>query len=272
MDLVDHPTSNMAANPITELLPQEVLELVIDFLHDDRASLQAFCLTSWAFVPSCRKYLHDTVVVRSMERSHHALRQFHAFAITCPHLLEYIKSFSFVNEWYLHSDLSQVLHLLPALREFKLDYRCTSNPELISALTPTISSNQLTHLHLGHIREFPVSLLGFCRVLRSLSLLSVHMVGFAEEMTRVLDPQQGNPRPQLHSLHLTLSPYTCLQITAWLLHHNCTFDISQLERFSTIVDDIEEYEPIFRVIESTATSLQYLEFEPPLDCASLLHL
>lgn len=44
-------------------LPPETIENIIDHLHDDRETLESFCLVSKLFVPRTRKYLFEVITI-----------------------------------------------------------------------------------------------------------------------------------------------------------------------------------------------------------------
>lgn len=46
-------------------LPPEIIEQIIDHLHDDRETLKSFCLVSKLFVPRTQKYLFEDITINN---------------------------------------------------------------------------------------------------------------------------------------------------------------------------------------------------------------
>ncbi|RPD55216.1 hypothetical protein L226DRAFT_470677, partial [Lentinus tigrinus ALCF2SS1-7] len=81
--------------PHTLRLPAEVTDTILDYLHDDRATLRTCCLVARTWLPSCRYHLFSEVVVRSAEHPL-SLANFLEFLPTSQDIASYIRTLKVV--------------------------------------------------------------------------------------------------------------------------------------------------------------------------------
>ena len=82
------------ANPQTDaLLPPELIDQVIDYLHDDKQTLRSCSLLCRLFVPSARFHLFRTVVIKK-DRDH----AMSVLASMAPDLVLYIRNLTLEND------------------------------------------------------------------------------------------------------------------------------------------------------------------------------
>ncbi|KAF8529406.1 hypothetical protein JB92DRAFT_2696447, partial [Gautieria morchelliformis] len=70
------------------MLPGELIDQVIDHLHDDSPSLRACCITCRAWAPSARFHIFHDIIVPSAKRAN-ALA---AILETSPHISPLVRS------------------------------------------------------------------------------------------------------------------------------------------------------------------------------------
>ena len=108
----------MAHTKATLRFPQEITDIIIDYLHHDVPSLQACALVSRAWLPSSRFHLFRSYTINP-SRFEGAYR----IITTTPDVATYIEQLSLVGQKYRDftvGELEVLLHALPHLRRLSL--------------------------------------------------------------------------------------------------------------------------------------------------------
>ncbi|EMD35552.1 hypothetical protein CERSUDRAFT_96665 [Gelatoporia subvermispora B] len=97
-------------SPNHPILAPELMDMIIDFLHDDPVALKNCSLTCTSWVPTCRLHLFDTIQLQEKR-----LKSFHTILQFSPHIGPYVK--------FLHVELSE-----------------PEDPELFTFIVPHLTS------------------------------------------------------------------------------------------------------------------------------------
>ncbi|OCH89642.1 hypothetical protein OBBRIDRAFT_732315, partial [Obba rivulosa] len=73
-------------NSQSSILAPELIDIILDFLYDDYATLKNCILTCTSWIPTCRLHLFDTVHLTEK-----TLKLFWTLLQTSPHLGPYVK-------------------------------------------------------------------------------------------------------------------------------------------------------------------------------------
>lgn len=131
----DH-LSLMASQP-THLVP-ELLDSIIDYLHDDVVSLSACTLASSSFLPRARYHLFHSITLSISDDQSPEL--FLQFLKSSPHLVGYIRCFSIRHRFSLDSFYSPP----PVLSDYYLAHLLSSLPALSQLSCSHFSWNRAT--------------------------------------------------------------------------------------------------------------------------------
>ncbi|RDX44474.1 hypothetical protein OH76DRAFT_1094686 [Lentinus brumalis] len=143
----DGSMSVASTGKVSVILPGELSDTVVDFLHDDKDSLRQCSLVCKAWLSSSRLHLFNTITVRDAERT---FEQLQPFLAAIPSSASAIHHLIFSGQATLTIDEVQVaLCSLPGLRELKL-VDCTILAYRTDRRRPTPCFSHVSALRIIH--------------------------------------------------------------------------------------------------------------------------
>ncbi|KAJ7863832.1 hypothetical protein B0H14DRAFT_3443937 [Mycena olivaceomarginata] len=211
-------------------LPQELVDTILDDLHDDVPSLKSCSLAARTFVISARKHIFKKIEILS---SSDASQRFYELLCSSPHIAPLVEDLRITSvlvpetsayldpsgDYMSGRPLSLILLLLTELIRISIIDIADANhltgrpysrswnkmePPLQSALANVFSSPRLEAVHLcGLVLESPCHLLSLFSEAAALKEMSLSRVFFAQRGSRH-EPWPGSQlwRPKLRSLFL----------------------------------------------------------------------
>ncbi|KAF7370256.1 hypothetical protein MSAN_00656700 [Mycena sanguinolenta] len=237
-------------------IPQELVDLIVNNLHDDIPSLKSCSLTARAFVGSAQTWIFNKVEIlppKSRDDQDSPCRKFHKLLTKSPHLASLVDELEIVlvgsetsfdygwdgefpeeryGPWVMSGEtLSLVLALLDLKRislienspsawnrhgDFSLDWNQLGR-SLKSALAAVFSSPKLESVRLrGIIVESPSQLLSLFSEARSLKEMSISRVRFTQGLNPTPWPESKPWHPRLQTL--LVSEINSRSLCRYLLH------------------------------------------------------
>ncbi|KAF8970357.1 hypothetical protein BDZ97DRAFT_89343 [Flammula alnicola] len=260
-------------------VPHELEEVILGNLRSDTSTLKACSLACHRFASVSQKLLFDNVVLdfsaspkRVYAPSPTSPQRFPTLLESSPHISELIHSVDIIANSYLLQSLDAILlPCLPQLvnlRSISLDtisarpiYWRYLSADMRRALRTAFHSKHIVNIRLRRVFEVPLSLLAECTTLEGLSLSSIT---FRQEDVSVgrWEAPLLKRRPQLKSLHLSISNEVYQGFLKWLLGRTCTLDISKLLLLSiSIFSENFDYGNIDKLLQATR-SLEVLCLSP----------
>ncbi|KAJ7306739.1 hypothetical protein DFH08DRAFT_1088810 [Mycena albidolilacea] len=215
-------------------LPQELVDTILDILHDDGPSLKSCSLAARIFVISARKHRFKKIEILS---SSDASQRFYELLCSSPHIAPLVEDLCIISvletfpetcayldpsgDYMSGRTLSLILPLLTELKRISiienrdvnhrtgLQYSRSWNkmePPLQSALANVFSSPRLEAVHLcGLVLESPCHLLSLFSEATALKKMSLSRLYFAQPQDRREPwPESQLWRPKLQSLLLNV--------------------------------------------------------------------
>jgi len=245
-----------------QALPLELLSLVVDFLRDDKESLKSMSLASRTFLSLCRAQLFHTIRLNSLKPSFDAkCASWAALLDKSTEVLSFLRTLELGpsisclhdRDWVLydrhwdhvqskgvpsiHTGLVQLL-LLSAVNaqsitlrfEYQL-WKSFSN-FFKQALTNFLCCKSITVLSLEDLVGFPLDILGSCRHLEDLSLVSITTPEPFD--ARIALPVNPDPKFKSYLTSLTLfNSEDCVEpLIQALSHPRSNLCLSLLQRLS----------------------------------------
>jgi hypothetical protein len=263
----------MSEGPV---LPQELLDLIVDHLFDDLESLRACALVSSNFLPSSRTHIFSHLRVGRLNREH-SIDELHDMLVKSPGLACRIQSLHLWDNikrsqsWlWGDSDLAPgVAHLsrtLPALRRFcitieaGLVHWANIAAPLRDAAHAIVILQTLTSVELAGLYGLPFTLLAHCPALTSVAL---KWVTFDERDTddfaATLVACAGASPAHLTHLALDLDQRVLQLLKRWLLLPQCPLAIDRLASFACVICSVSDQLIVQELLAVCATTLEHLE-------------
>ncbi|KAJ7863807.1 hypothetical protein B0H14DRAFT_3862754 [Mycena olivaceomarginata] len=245
-------------------LPQELVDTILDILHDDGPSLKSCSLAARTFVISARKHIFKKIEILS---SSDASQRFYELLCSSPHIAPLVKDLCIVSVLKTLSETSAYLDpggdymsgrtlslILPLLTELKRisiiengDVIQTSakfsrswskmDQPLQSALANVFSSPRLEAVHLrGLVLESPCHLLSLfseATALKEMSLSRLHFTQAEHEPW----PESQLWCPKLRSLFLTASTAST---DFWQYLVNPQIDLTHVRTLRLVTPSLEQ--------------------------------
>lgn len=263
------------------ILPQELIDIIIEHLAGDRRALKACSVVCHAFLSASRTHLHHWVEIdeRTCRSAAESLT-----ASVADHTMEvYIESPYDNFEWLSEGSLAHILQRLVRLRKIKLN-RCswsTLTPEFQEEVFRTLRRPSLRHIQFYSISLLPISFFSQFVDLKHLELASVSLMVPEEEESVVL-PYTG-PRSQLESLGLSIVPgelpavtieeqRNCLiTIVDLLLNKSTALDVTRLRHISIDTELTKVIKHgLYRLLKETSATLEHLTFHAAIHGSYIL--
>ena len=175
-------------------LSQELLDEIIDHLHDDKHSLSACCEVSTSFQRRAQQHLFREITFKSNDQrpAHRIIRTRHFYNIvqSRPHIANYVRKLEVVvtpsdNTWIHEDDIFlKIVNQFDAMEEISLedhDYSIGKPPgptfedciSLVNKFWQPFVQARVTMVCLRHMIRVPLGIIGNCPRLKSLTLFSV---------------------------------------------------------------------------------------------------
>ncbi|RDB18962.1 hypothetical protein Hypma_014410 [Hypsizygus marmoreus] len=193
--------STVIGSVATTTLPPEIVDSIIDQLHDEPVSLKNCSLVSKTFVSRTQKHLYTSIrLVFSLFAKRHAAQGLLDIFINKPGLARHVQNLYIENYlegiWDEQAEccrgtdeiLPHFFSCIRSLQLFSLKGRSLSrmypytkfptnlSPYLASALLQMFRSNKVTEIAIMHINNFPIGHIAFtCPYLKRLSLESLDL-------------------------------------------------------------------------------------------------
>ncbi|KAF8530692.1 hypothetical protein JB92DRAFT_2782395, partial [Gautieria morchelliformis] len=204
----------MSSSSMKYILPGELIDQVIDHLHDDSPSLRACCITCRAWVPSSRFHIFHDIVLPAKRADALAL-----ILETSPHIAPLVRSLAIINPWpdakynYLDAVIPAIAPKLTRLKTLRL--RCVTltkqDPKVLSALIHNFSTLQELHIPSATFNSFR----DFAALIVAHPFLECLEVGFVSWKSVATESHWENVFQEYPDLHSRLR---CIQIYPAALH------------------------------------------------------
>jgi len=188
----------MSANPV---LPPELTDRIIDYLHDDNRSLSVCSLVYRSWLPTARYHRFDMVVLKVMEMS-----TFQALLDSSPAVANVVSKLSleastrFSIEYFPNNDPLSIISRMPHLRHLRL-VRLKIFMTDLQCFTSASNLNLLNSLSFDHCRFSSYeSVIVFVSFFSGLRHLSMYDVSNGLQIAPAQFPVYRNPH--LEELHL----------------------------------------------------------------------
>lgn len=268
-------------------LPIELLDIIIDELHDDLFSLRALSLVCRAFRKPCRTLIFSTISLPAPD--------FNArlFVTTCSKLYSLLRvspeiallikdlrvedgsraqSRHFGFSWVgVEPSFTLILEKVVNLKRFSLtghdealDWGNMSGP-LRETLCATFRRPKLKHIVLcdigfSSLSEFSTVFMG-CEALEHMEVLLSHTKRRVFHATSEFPDTITSTRAQLKSLRVGMSPAPAHGFIDLLLSPHSPFDIDHLRSLSAASRERFDHSGIEHLLNRTTSSLKHLEFD-----------
>ncbi|KAK0454063.1 uncharacterized protein EV420DRAFT_617941 [Desarmillaria tabescens] len=263
------------------MLPQELVDLIIDNLHGDIPSLQSCALTSRAFLPSSQKAIFSCVHVSSSPPSSlrgHSFDNLHALLSASPHIAPLITSF----ELSLHydsteSEFEKIPLFLPLLCNVHRFFLLSATNLIFSwngSLPVRVQDSLVAFWHTSKIIDLQIEAMGHMafdgdsrlRMDRWGSLKHLSILWSTPE--RLWERNDLDPAPlcspRLESLtvgHFNLDPVKNSQYAG--------LDISFVRRFSATLGNEDDVPDVQYLLTQFRDTLEYLDFQITLHLTAI---
>lgn len=268
-------------------LPQELEDLIIQYLSHDLVSLRASSLVCHRFTYTSRKYLFNTIVLNfsTYGDPQSAPARFMELLISSPYICDFVRNLSVVDSRYkiggpthLRFDtiLPICLPLLQGLRSIAVESNALTSlmwtamsQDVQLALEETFRSPSLISISFYRMLDLPLALLSRPPSLQNLSL---RLVTFRkEDMGKerencahdVGSTQETRKPPRLTSLLLMLSDPIFNFFATWITSQESLLDISGIRRLSvTMTMEYYDHGNVRMLLDAITSSLEIFCFSP----------
>ncbi|KAK7448795.1 hypothetical protein VKT23_013525 [Stygiomarasmius scandens] len=261
------------------MLPQELVDTIIDFLFDDKDSLNSCALVSKSWLPSSRFHLFHTVALASTDTDKR--RRLHDLITANPHIGNCIHYLQLSVPSEEDTALEALLPLLPSLRKLNLTSGSLvpwlSIPLSIrtTILRTVFPLDSLVYLCLRNwefddTEEFERLLESCGRNLKVLSLWCVKFLAYKQTSA-----EEGEPKPPPIKLDSLILDYVdCPSLCEWLLSEPRTLDLTSLTSLR-LAHSTDTHSSIQTLLITLGPSLEKFHYKPgvslissPLDLSS----
>ncbi|KAF8530822.1 hypothetical protein JB92DRAFT_3139208 [Gautieria morchelliformis] len=253
----------MSPSATKYILPGELVDQVIDHLHDDPPSLRACCITCRAWVPSARFHIFHNIVL-SAERAD-ALT---VLLETSPHISSLVRSLTIKGhqdempkglDYYLEAVIPAIAPKLTRLKTLRVE-RVTlamQDPKVLSALIHNFSTLQelcLSFVLFDRFRDFAALIVAH-PFLECLDLGFIYW-NFksvtAESHWENVFQEYPDLRSRLRCIKLDITPDI---VTNWISSHYRVLPVRTVNRYTMFALDIPQNTTFLQTIGS---SLEHL--------------
>lgn len=249
---------------MTVLLPPEILDFIIDHVHDDRAVLRSCSLTARALLPTSRHHLFHAVHLPDR----HRCTAFAQLLESAPDVGYQVRTLSLVEGLQLEDseDVPWVNANSPSLagRLPNLEFlKVVGVKDVMSAKHPAARTCLLTRFSYLHslllsacVFESTSDLRDLLSSLPALTHLTLHDVWDPWDMAAGVRPEEDRSRrPRLRSLHLDSAPQPW--ILRWLLHEPASLE--NLDSLKIMyLSGVEVIDLVGRVLDVAGESMNSL--------------
>lgn len=253
------------------LIPQDLINDIVDKLQSDKKTLANGSLVSRSFRDPCRKHLfaHLELDSRRVKR----IKSFHWILALNPSLADNIRHLHLIiYEASNDQALPLVLQALNNLRSISWQVPQAEplswgvfRPSLKSAVTERLQSSGLVQLDISHVTGFPLSLLAACTDLKKLTLSDVFPPPFIYHEVEL--ETKAKPKPRLQSLSVSSTLNADCSLAGVFTYLLTSVELSHLRQLS--VGSLRKDDEILecqRLIESCADSLEELTIVAKFIC------
>lgn len=229
--------SNNVIPRLGEPLPDDVVELIVDELQDDKTTLIACSLASSCFSAPCRKHLFSNIHL-DQER-HERIEDLFSIFTSIPRISIYVRSLTLVLHHKHEPDgttLSKLLSTLSHLRRLSIGQKSAEDrvswvdlsPKLRSALLGLLWSDPLLEAKIAYFDNFPLWTLCGRSSLTELCLVDVFPSKTSSDDDAPKNIRINTPPMGVHSLSIDLSHSTCQS------HHTLILEIPRIACLSSL--------------------------------------
>ncbi|KAF8075343.1 hypothetical protein FPV67DRAFT_629796 [Lyophyllum atratum] len=258
-------------------LPQELVDQIIDHLHDQDLTLKACALVCRTWLTPCRSHIFRNVVLQprlvvrgflNWFKGPSHIASLYSILDSTPEVASFIRNLV-IREGMVDRDwmarektLIPILRLLHNVERFELERAAAIQiawrglpHNLKGAISELLASPSLRELKLGMLAlDDPKDLLRILEGCRSLRLLHIDHLRLGGPMQDESD--SPDRPPQAHLDALTIGARTSPHIVSCLLHPQSTLDMTTLRKLSMSVSG--NFGEFARLLRSTV-SLEVLE-------------
>ncbi|KAK0244703.1 hypothetical protein EDD85DRAFT_809270 [Armillaria nabsnona] len=260
------PGLNNTAMFSVNCLPQELVDLVVYHLRNDRQALKHCSLVTRRLLIACRRYLHDKVSFDCMYRSE-SLKSSHDLISSSPHLISYIRALKISGDAHGTLSMSELLASFSALLTniTKVELYGLTLPQAPEAglrirevlhAHPQVSSVAISACSLS-ITDIDI-LLGQCAGLEHLKIARCSV--FEDKETRF--PKRTGNIPYLQTLEIDgSSPSMLRSLPKWLMAAESYVSLSKLLTLKSSHLSASDAAVLNEVLAGTTESLKRFELE-----------
>ncbi|KAK0491789.1 hypothetical protein EDD18DRAFT_540346 [Armillaria luteobubalina] len=285
------PTSILpAASP----LPQELIDTIIDYLHNDARSLRACALIATSWLKRSQQNLFSQITLAERSSLHESKRltlaeQFSRLIESAPHISTLVQHLviiesddipSHASRW-IERSISVLTNILPALTSLKtlnIDFDDSLWCDLPGIHAPFRSASKLRDLRKITISNLHIpswdrlfALFEDSNV-ADLCLGNVTIDGLSGDHRQIYIPE--SVRIPLETLSLSLESRDLWRLPSWLANPSCILKLHVLRKLSIDILHSEEMNAFTRLLETLRIpSLQTIQIRlETLDSTSANHL
>jgi hypothetical protein len=283
-------------------LPQELVDVILDNLHDDIPSLKSCSLAARTMVSSARTLIFRKIEIKPPDpfsSSPNTCQRFYKLLTASPHIAPIVEELCVVTvglempfgytpdgeylperpvTWVMGDrTLPLILPLLDLKRisltedessgwQYSMSWH-QMGQQLKSALTNVFSSPRLEAVHLrGIVIESPYQLLSLFSEATALKEMSLSRLYFTQRAQRDMWPESQAWRPQLRSLLIAENCDTfCLSLV------NPRIDLTHVRSLTLVMDSPEQREKVLQATKSGSGGVEHLRlWWMESDCQSFL--
>ncbi|KAJ7635041.1 hypothetical protein FB45DRAFT_479793 [Roridomyces roridus] len=283
------------------VLPQELLDLVIDHLADDLQTLRSCALVSSSVLQYSRVHIFSRLRVGPLNKDNlrdgpldgdHAigtlLKLFRhsptvAARVKSLHLWDNImRRFSWISAEATPHPVAQFSSFLVSLTRLCITIEsgfvhwANISPAMRTSIRATVALPNLTCLEIAGMYGLPYTLLAHCPALRSITLKwSTFDERDDHDFASTLAACAGSPRIELENLDLELDSSVLRRLARWILLPESPLDVTRLSTFTCVCDHPSDSAVLQQLIDAAEPALQSLRLQNvanPLDLHALAQL
>lgn len=262
----------------TTVLPQEIVDKVIDCFHDDFSNLKECALVCQEWLSSCRFHIFHTITLRppTFTTRNYIFevvtdcQRLYKIIESSPEIAYYIRNLTICEgmlkgEWITKDrTLPLLLRKLRSLQGFRIERSASMKifwkslpEELREAMGIVLTSPALLELQLvGLVFDCPAKLLRILQGCKILRVLHATHLRFQDEIS--LDLSSASPTQHRHAPldDLYVGPRTSTALITCLLHPESTIDVTTVRKLGVCIS--ENFSDVARLLRSTS-SVEVLE-------------
>lgn len=276
----ERPSLQLSDNAHT--LPQEMIDYVIDFLHDDKHSLALCGLASRLCVTSCRHHLYNTLGCRSCDAEESgdwpSFAYISLFFKTHKHLQIYVRDIRIVsktNDRICLCVVSSILSTLPSLHAFTIDNVSLTSCQCCIQPTPPHIHNDVLSLNFRGTYS-PTSLNRIINLLRlfpaarKMSIQAVRLYAVGEGGFEAITTRELALSPINHYSGLTQLAMVAVRpgmVSSFVHIFDSWHMLGDMKDLRVMCYNWDDFHPILRIIKRSSKTLNRLI----LDVSAMIH-